>query len=281
MTETIADTLMRATMMLSAAGIEGPERDARALLAHVLGIDQATLIARQQDPLPQSALFGMDRVVAVRSLRQPVSHITGKRGFWNHEFMITSDVLDPRPDTETLVAAALEHPFFSVLDLGTGSGAIIISLLDERPDALGVATDISPKALDVARRNAGRIGVADRLKLVESDWLAQVSGQFDLVVCNPPYISENEMKELAPEVHDWEPHLALTPGGDGLASYREIAKGLGKVLAPNGRAIFEFGYMQAESVQNIFKEAGFSQFDLLTDLSGHDRAIVLRQNARQ
>jgi len=273
--ETVADTLMRATMMLGAAGIEGPERDARVLLAHVMDIDQASLMARMKDTLPQSALYGMDRVIAVRSLHQPVSHITGKRSFWDHEFLVNSDVLDPRPDTETLVAAALEHPFDNVLDLGTGSGAIILSLLAERPQAMGVATDISAKALDVARRNAGRIGVADRVQFKESNWFENINGKYDLIVCNPPYISESEMEGLAPEVRDWEPHLALTPGGDGLAAYHTLARRLPAHLIPKGRAFFEIGYRQAADVKDIFSNAGFTQLQVLQDMSGHDRVIAL------
>ncbi|MBL1436567.1 MAG: peptide chain release factor N(5)-glutamine methyltransferase [Rhodobacteraceae bacterium] len=261
--------------MLAAAGIEGAERDARVLLAHVLDIDQTSLTARMNDTLPQSALYGMDRVIAVRSLHQPVSHITGKRDFWNHEFLVNSDVLDPRPDTETLVAAALEQPFDSVLDLGTGSGAIILSLLAERPQAMGVATDISAKALDVARRNAGRIGVADRVEFCEANWFEGVSGQFDLIVSNPPYISESEMADLGPDVRDWEPHLALTPGKDGLEAYRHIALGLKAALAQNGRAYFEIGCRQAVDVKDIFTNAGFAQLQVLQDLSGHDRVIAL------
>lgn len=275
MSETVADTLMRATMMLTAAGIDGAERDARVLLAHVMEVDQAVLMARMNDPLPQSVLYGMDRVIAVRSLHQPVSHITGKRGFWNHEFMVNSDVLDPRPDTEAVVAAALEQPFDTVLDLGTGSGAIILSLLAERPQAMGVATDISAKALDVARRNAGRIGVADRVQFRESDWFEAVDGRFDLIVSNPPYISAPEMESLAPEVRDWEPHLALTPGGDGLLAYRRLAAGLRAHLAPNGRAFFEIGYRQAADVKDIFTSAGFTGPEVLPDMSGHDRVVAL------
>ena len=275
MSETVADTLTRATMMLTAAGIDGPERDARVLLAHVMEVEQSALIARMNDTLPQSVLYGMDRVIAVRSLHQPVSHITGKRGFWNHEFMVNSDVLDPRPDTETLVAAALEQPFDTVLDLGTGSGAIILSLLAERPQAMGVATDISAKALDVARRNAGRIGVADRVQFTESNWFAAINGQFDLIVSNPPYISASEMEGLAPEVRDWEPHLALTPGGDGLSAYHALAAGLQVHLAPKGRAFFEIGYRQAADVKDIFMNAGFTQLAVLPDMSGHDRVIAL------
>ncbi len=275
MSETVADTLMRATMMLSAAGIDSPERDAQVLLAHVMDIDHASLMARRDDTLPQSALYGMDRVIAVRSLHQPVSHITGKRSFWNHDFLVNSHVLDPRPDTETLVAAALEQPFDNVLDLGTGSGAIILSLLAERPQAMGVATDISAKALDVARRNAGRIGVADRVQFKESDWFEHINGQYDLIVSNPPYIAADEMAGLAPEVRDWEPHLALTPGEDGLLAYRTLAAGLGAHLRPKGRAYFEIGYRQAADVKGIFTQAGFSRLEVVQDMSGHDRVIAL------
>lgn len=275
MSETVADTLTRAKMMLAAAGIDSPERDAHVLLAHVMDIDQTSLSARMNDTLPQSVLYGMDHVIAVRSLHQPISHITGKRNFWNHEFFVNSDVLDPRPDTEALVEAALEKPFDRVLDLGTGSGAIILSLLAERPQAMGVATDISAKALDVARRNAGRIGVADRVEFCEANWFEGVSGQFDLIVSNPPYIAESEMADLAPDVRDWEPHLALTPGKDGLEAYRHIADGLQDALSPNGRAYFEIGYRQAADVKGIFTKAGFTQLQVLKDLSGHDRVIAL------
>ncbi len=275
MSETILSTLQRAAMMLKAAGIEGAERDARILLCHVLEIDQGQLQARLKDRLPPSALFGMDRVVAVRSLHQPVSHIVGKRGFWNHEFLVNSDVLDPRPDTETLVAAALEKPFKNVLDLGTGSGAIVLSLLDESPESKAIATDISSRALDVARRNAGRLKLADRVQFIEADWFEGLNGTFDLIVSNPPYIGEAEMPDLAPEVRDWEPHLALSPGGDGLAAYRMLAKSLGEFLAPKGRALFEIGYRQAKEVSEIFTNEGFTDPKVLSDLSGNDRVIVL------
>jgi len=217
-------------------------------------------------------------VVAVRSLHQPVSHIIGKRDFWNHTFLVNASVLDPRPDTESLVAAALKVPFDTVLDLGTGSGAIILSLLAEMPQAAGVATDISAEALDTAQRNAGRIGVSDRVRFMEANWFEGLSGRFDLIVSNPPYVSAAEMATLAPEVRDWEPHLALTPGGDGLGAYRRLAAGLGGFLAPGGRAFFEIGYQQAADVLKIFTDAGFDQLEVLQDMSGHDRVVAL--NAR-
>jgi release factor glutamine methyltransferase len=143
---------------------------------------------------------------------------------------------------------------------------------------MGVATDISAKALDVARRNAGRIGVADRVQFKESDWFAGINGQFDLIVSNPPYISDAEMECLAPEVRDWEPHLALTPGGDGLAAYHKLAMGLRAHLLPKGRAFFEIGYRQAADVKDIFTNAGFTQLQVLQDMAGHDRVIALHAN---
>lgn len=278
MSETIRTALQRATAVLGAAGIEGAAGDARALLCHVLDIDPAQLAARMDEALLPSAQLGMDRVVAVRSLHQPVSHIIGKRDFWNHTFLVNASVLDPRPDTESLVAAALKVPFDTVLDLGTGSGAIILSLLAEMPQAAGVATDISAEALDTAQRNAGRIGVSDRVRFMEANWFEGLSGRFDLIVSNPPYVSAAEMATLAPEVRDWEPHLALTPGGDGLGAYRRLAAGLGGFLAPGGRAFFEIGYQQAADVLKIFTDAGFDQLEVLQDMSGHDRVVAL--NAR-
>lgn len=278
MSETIRTALQRATAVLGAAGIEGAAGDARALLCHVLDIDPAQLAARMDEALLPSAQLGMDRVVAVRSLHQPVSHIIGKRDFWNHTFLVNASVLDPRPDTESLVAAALKVPFDTVLDLGTGSGAIILSLLAEMPQAAGVATDISAEALDTAQRNAGRIGVSDRVRFMEANWFEGLSGRFDLIVSNPPYVSAAEMATLAPEVRDWEPHLALTPGGDGLGAYRRLAAGLGGFLAPGGRAFFEIGYRQAADVLKIFTDAGFDQLEVLQDMSGHDRVVAL--NAR-
>lgn len=153
----------------------------------------------------------LNDAIARRIAREPVSKITGIRAFWNHDFAVTPDVLDPRPDTETLVEVALQTPFSKVLDLGTGSGCIAITLLAERSDVMGVATDLSEAALAVAARNADAIGVADRLTLIRSDWFADVGGRFDLIVSNPPYISQAEMADLAPEVRDHDPTIALTP----------------------------------------------------------------------
>ena len=205
-----------------------------------------------------------------RAARQPLSQITGRRAFWKHEFRVTPDTLDPRPETEALVAAALELPWASVLDLGTGTGAILISLLAERPGASGLATDISEPALRVARDNAARIGVS--ADFARADWFDGVTGHFDLIVSNPPYIAACEMAALQPEVRDWEPHLALTDGGDGLTAYRRIAAGAAAHLRPGGHVLAEIGWQQGAEVAAIFAAEG-ARVTVLPDLDGRDRVI--------
>jgi release factor glutamine methyltransferase len=214
--------------------------------------------------------------VAKRERRVPVSQIIGRRAFWRHEFTVTPDVLDPRPETETLVEAALAEPFTRVLDLGTGSGCILISLLAERPDATGVGTDTSDKALLVAGENAARIGVVDRLVLPLSDWFDDIGGRFDLIVSNPPYIAASEMTDLAPEVRDHEPRAALTDEGDGLQAYRSIAAKVADHLTPGGRLLVEIGPTQAKAVTAIFRQSGLLDVGVQSDLDGRDRVISAR-----
>jgi release factor glutamine methyltransferase len=212
--------------------------------------------------------------VAARLARRPVSQILGRRAFWGRDFEVTTDVLDPRPETETLVALALRGaPPTRLLDLGTGSGALLTTLLCEWPQARGLGTDLSDAALAVAARNAARHGVAGRAALRRADWTQGIEGAFDLVVSNPPYIPEAEVAALAPEVRDWEPHQALTPGPRGLESFERIARGLAGLLAPQGRALLEFGAGQGEAVAGVFREAGFRQVALRPDLDGRKRVV--------
>ena len=182
-------------------------------------------------------------------------------------------MLDPRPETETLIAAALEAPFARVLDLGTGSGAILVTLLAETPMATGVGTDISPAALAIAGENALRHGVDGRIVLPVSDWWADVGGVYDLIVSNPPYVAEDEMAGLAPEVRDWEPKAALTDGADGLSAYRAIAPAASRHLAPGGRLILEIGAGQGPAVRDILRAAGFAEVSVHPDLDGRDRVV--------
>lgn len=270
----LRSALAEAAARLAAAGVELPARDARLLMAHALGVAPDRLALAEA--LPEAAAARFAALVEARAARRPLSQLTGRRAFWRHDFRVTPDVLDPRPETETLVAAALAEPFDRVLDLGTGSGAILLSLLAERPAATGTGTDLSPAALAVAAANAADLGLAARAVFRLSDWFAGVTGTFDLIVSNPPYIAEAEMAGLAPEVRDHEPHLALTPGGDGLAAFRAIAAGAPAHLAPGGRLIVECGPAQGAAVAAILAAAGLRDPCVLPDLDGRDRVVTAR-----
>lgn len=246
-------------------------RDAKRLLAHAAGVDAARLMALGAADLSADVMARYGQYLARRATGEPVSKITGKRAFWNHEFVVTPDVLDPRADTETLVAKALERDFTRILDLGTGTGCILLSLLAERAQASGMGVDISPAALQVARENAARTGVGARADLRLSDWFDAVEGRFDLITANPPYITEAEMADLAPEVRDHDPHLALTPGGDGLEPYRIIGRAAPAYLAPQGRILVEMGWRQGPQVAQIFAQAGFCDIETVQDFEGRDR----------
>lgn len=272
MTPLAAEALRVAAARLAVAGVSDPERDAQVLLAHALDVPRHRLRDALAAPLGQAAQDRFQRAVQARASRQPVSQIIGRRAFWKHEFEVTRDTLDPRPETETLVEAALERPFRRVLDLGTGTGAILVSLLAERPQAGGTGTDISQAALDVAARNAARLGVV--ADFVRADWFAGVTGCYDLIVSNPPYIALAEMDALSPEVRHWEPRNALTDEGDGLGAYRLIAAGAASHLAPGARLIVEIGPTQAAEVAAIFRLAGFPETGIRRDLDGRDRVIV-------
>ena len=263
--------------MLEKAGVPDPARDARLLMRWACSMDGAALAARLQDPCEpeQEARFaiGLER----RSAREPLSHITGRRDFHAHSFRVTRDVLDPRPETEVLVAEALNRgPFRRVLDLGTGSGCILISLLAAWPEAQGTGTDLSEAALAVARGNAEEVGVADRITWKRTHWLDDVEGTFDLVVSNPPYISEDEIATLDPEVRGYEPRMALTPGGDGLDAYRAIAANLPRVLAPGALVLLEIGPTQAMEVSAILATAGLNVLAVLPDLDQRPRVVMAR-----
>ena len=268
--------LRAAADRLARAGVPDAMRDARLLLAHVLGIGADRLTLHLRDAPQAEALERFQALVAARAARAPLSHLTGQRLFWGRPFRVTPDVLDPRPETETLVALALAEPFARVLDLGTGSGAILLSLLADRPAATGTGADVSPAALAVARGNAQGLGVADRADFVLSDWCAQISGTYDLIVSNPPYIALDEMAALSPEVREHEPHLALTDGGDGLAAYRAIAAQAPAHLSPGGRLLVEIGASQGPAVAAILASAGLGQVTIHPDLDGRDRVVAAR-----
>ena len=271
-----ADLLPDAVAQLRAAGVADPARDARLLLAHALGIGADRLTLHLSDPVPTAAQVGFGAMIGARAARQPLAQITGKRLFWGREFQVTRDVLDPRPETETPIAAALEQPFAKVLDLGTGSGAILVTLLCERPLARGVGCDLSAAALRVAQENAQALGVAARAEFRRSDWFSDVSGRFDLLVANPPYIGAGEIPALSPEVRDWEPRAALVPSdddGSGLAAYRAIARAAPAHLTPGGVLMVEIGAAQAAAVSALLNRAGLHRIETLADMDGRDRVV--------
>lgn len=281
MNQTCGDLLASATRRLTEAGIEAAAGDAQVLLLHALALGSGQPVPwhRLREHLaataPPALVDAYVGLIAARAARQPVSQITGRRAFWKHEFRVTPDVLDPRPETELLVELPLAEAFRSVLDLGTGSGAILISLLAERPTARGLGCDLSPAALEVARANAAAIGVSADFRL--SDWFAAVPERFDLIVSNPPYIALDEMLGLAPEVRDWEPHLALTDGGDGLGAYRALCSGAAAHLHPGGRLMVEIGPSQGAAVMALMLAAGLQEVTLRHDLDGRDRVVWGRQ----
>jgi len=262
---------------LAAAGVPDAVRDARWLMAHALGVDPGRLVLLAGDPLPPGVAARFDAMLSARAARQPVAQITGTRAFWGRAFTVTPDVLDPRPETETLVALALAEPFARVLDLGTGSGCIAITLLAERPNARGVGADLSVPALAVAGANAARHGVADRLILTPSDWFADLGGTYGLIVANPPYIAADEMADLQPEVRDWEPWQALTDGADGLTAYRAIVAAAPAHLSMRGRLIVEIGATQGPAVAALFTTAGLQEVAVHPDLAGRDRVVSGRR----
>jgi release factor glutamine methyltransferase len=262
-------------------GIEDAKTDARVLAAHALKLTRAQLISQSDRALEPREIDALSMRAARRLKREPVSRILGQREFWGLRLAINSSVLDPRPETETVVETALDwatanqmrNEALRILDIGTGSGALSLALLSELPAATGVATDKSFAALTVARANAQRFGFADRCAFVVVDYTAALRGPFDLIVSNPPYIARDEIARLAPEVRDYDPVLALNGGVDGLDAYRAIVNDAPRLLAPRGRLIVELGKGQAQAVAAIAMKAGLSVAPPHADLGGISRAL--------
>jgi release factor glutamine methyltransferase len=247
--------------------------DARLLLQDVLQCSYAELILRENDPLTDEKAKRFFELVERRARDEPVTKILGAREFYGRMFHVTPDVLDPRQDTETIVDLCLEKKATRVLDLGVGSGAILLTLLAEWPDTTGVGVDASPAALAVASRNASTLGCEARVDFIESNWFEKVQGRFDLIVSNPPYIPSGDIAGLERDVRDYDPHFALDGGGDGLVAYRAIAEGAEKYLSPAGRIVVEIGWGQEVDVAQIFATQGFSLQSKRADLSGISRAL--------
>lgn len=275
---TVGSCLTEGLARLKAAAIDQPHREARVLLAHALGVDQAAIIGYPErvvpDPDPYFAL------VERRAQGVPAAQLLEQREFWSLPFRVTPDTLIPRPETETLVEAALaaltERALAEprILDLGTGTGCLLLSLLSECPGAIGVGVDRSTAAAAVARENAVRLGLIDRAQFLVSDWAVALTGQFDLVVSNPPYIASGEINGLQPEVAQHEPILALDGGDDGLTCYRVIIQELTRLIRPGGTVFLEVGAGQWEPVAELMEKAGMKVSKPIYDLAGIPRCIA-------
>ena len=270
---TVQELLTAGQAKLRECGISDPVRDARLLLADCLELRTQNLNLLDNSCISEIKISKFWRMINERCKRKPVSKILGYRSFWGRDFEINENVLDPRGDTETLIELILDCNFENMLELGTGSGAIAITVLAERPEVTCVATDISQYALNTARTNSKRHGVQSRLKLLYSNWFDKVSGSFDIIVSNPPYISSKEYAQLSAEVLKYDPKISLTLGGDGLEAYREILSQALEKLSKNGHIFLEIGYTQANAVGHLFKEAGFQQIKVHKDLGSRDRVI--------
>lgn len=269
---------------LKAAQVDSPVIDARLLVEAAAGVTRTDLVTDPYRPLTGEQLAMLDAYLERRSRREPVSHILGRKGFWRIMLEVNAHVLTPRPETEVIVDHALrafaEHERFGVLDLGVGSGAILLAILAERPFARGVGVELSEEALAVARDNAAHLGLEARTVLLRGDWTRGLEPEsFELVVANPPYVRSGEIATLDPEVRDHEPRLALDGGEDGLRDYRTLAPEVLRVLKPGGLFLVEVGHDQAEAVSALFHEAGAQAVGVLKDLATRDRVVTGRKKA--
>jgi len=277
--QTLGGLLDGAAARLRAAGVEGARRDARLLLAHALDLDPAQILAYPERPVSAAERARAAPLLARRAAREPVSRILGRREFWGLDFAVTADTLDPRPDSETLVRAVLDRlgpapgaP--AILDLGTGTGCLLLALLSELPHARGLGIDVSPGAVAVARANAARLGLAGRSRVQVASWSDDLPGEWQVIVSNPPYIMERQIEDLAPEVALYEPRLALAAGSDGLAAYRSLIPRVARMLAPGGLVALEVGAGQRDAVDSILDKAGLAPSGRMADLAGIERCVL-------
>jgi release factor glutamine methyltransferase len=280
---TLVQAWTAARRRLEAAGIEGPVIDARLMLEVAANATRADIVTDPYRVLTPDQIQTLDSFLTRRAAREPVSHILGRKGFWTIELKVTPDVLTPRPDTEVIVDYVLKTltPDLPVhmLDLGVGSGAILLAILSERVMATGLGVDISSPALEVARENAALMGLTDRAQFLHADWAqGQPDDRYDLVVSNPPYIATGVIATLEPEVRAHEPHLALDGGKDGLDAYRKLASEIVRVLKPGGLFAIEIGYDQSRPVEALMRHAGAKGVRTLKDLANRNRVVTGTKN---
>jgi release factor glutamine methyltransferase len=283
----VDEAVRTATVRISATGVPNAALDAELLLRHVMGWDRATLLAETKTEIGEQAAARYFALVDERASRRPLQHLTGIQAFWRHKFRVTPDVLIPRPETEILVETALgllrQMPNPLMVEVGTGSGCIALSLAMELPNAEIHATEISLAALAVAEDNARRLGLADRVSFHLGDLLvpvADLAGRLDMVVSNPPYVDPADRVSLAPEVRDHEPALALFPGGDAYAVYRRLVPQAMRLLRPGGRLLLEIGQGMSQGVEPICRETGLTVETVIPDLQSIPRALVAYKPGR-
>jgi release factor glutamine methyltransferase len=294
---TVRHRLTQAQAQLRAAGIDGAALDARLLIGHVLQLDRLQLMLQAERELTADEITHSDLLIQRRAAHEPVARIIGCREFWGLPFGLNEATLEPRPDSETLIEAMLNaigtrhrgrassppppvpRPPLQILDLGTGTGCLLLALLHELPDATGVGIDIAPRAVAQATANAERLGLAHRATFQQGNWLDGVTGPFDIIVSNPPYIARDEIPTLMPEVRAHDPLAALDGGPDGLEPYRLIIPQLARFLNPAGIVAFEVGHTQATAVAELLYHAGFAQITTHQDLGGVARCVLAKLNA--
>jgi release factor glutamine methyltransferase len=273
--------LKEAVALMKAAKLDTPVLDARLIVQHALGVDWNTLFMAQDRPLDAGERVQLEIGLARRAAHEPVSRIVGRRHFWTLNLEVTPDTLDPRPDTETLIEAAVaatpdRKTPLRILDLGTGTGGLLIALLREYPEAIGIGVDVSPGALGVAKTNASSHGIGERAQFRLGHWTDGIAGPFDLIVSNPPYIERGDLAGLPPEVREYDPMLALDGGPDGLDAYRAIIPALAHLLAPGGLAILEIGDGQGDAVVALAEANGLKSTERRRDLGNIERALSFR-----
>lgn len=284
MSEHRTDALVSwAARELADSGIDNPRREARLLLAHHMGQSVEQLIAFPERPV--DAIDAFKSLIARRANREPLSHITGQREFWSLAFEVSRNVLDPRPDSETLIEAVLgaiadKSAPLRIVDFGTGSGCLLLTLLSELPNATGVAVDISADALAVAQRNAERHNLSNRCRFLLSNWAESLDGSFDIVISNPPYIETASIDQLEPEVANFEPVQALDGGADGLAAYRILIPQAKNILSSEGFIALELGQGQDPTVTALLEEAGLKDVAVHKDLAGIPRCLTAKCASR-
>jgi len=279
--KTIKTLLTNIKEQFTAQGIENPVLDARLVMQEVLNITHEEILLNNNRVITANESKALSILVSRRLKREPISRILGKRAFWKHEFKLSDKTLDPRPDSETIIQSVIssfnKNDELNILDLGTGTGCLLLSILNEFPNSKGVGVDISSGAIDIAKENAKEIGISKKVNFIDSDWKnMELNNSFNVIISNPPYIENSEIESLEPEVKNFDPYLALAGGNDGLDSYKEIIKILPKLLKKDGKIFFEIGYNQEVPVKEMLAHNGFSVIEVTQDLAGISRCIVAK-----